>query len=85
MGKNGLGVLHVNPFQASHKGTLRIPPLEGPRDDASREEGPIADIENDREDDLGCEASQAYPKLLDRFEISTAKVDSLILECKRGE
>ena len=36
------------------------------------------------EDDRGCEASQAYPKLLERFEISAPKVKSLILECTRG-
>ena len=36
------------------------------------------------EDDIGCEASQAYPKLLERFEISAPKVKSLILECTRG-
>ena len=36
------------------------------------------------EDDPGCEASQAYPKLLERFEISAPKVKSLILECTRG-
>ena len=34
------------------------------------------------DDGPGCEATQANPKKLDRFEISALKVNFLILECK---